>query len=108
MESQIVKQIENRYWENNGKHNKEYMEMRAAQFEFSKATNSVFHRYYRFYNDGDAPSSVKIAIKYHGFEEASKLSYVAEFLNKIEEAVDKKIVTEYKRFQKLQNAGELK
>ena len=108
MESQIVKQIENRYWENNGKHNKEYLEMRAAQFEFTKTTESVFHRYYRFYNDGDAPSSIQVAIRLYGFEMAEKFDYVAEYLEKIETAVDERVVAEYKRFQKLQNAGELK
>lgn len=103
MLNQFSKKIENRYWEGNGKHHKEYLEMREAQFEFTKTTNAVFHRYYRFYNDGDAPASIRVAIQRHGFGVAAKFDYVAEYLEKIETAVDERVVAEYKRFQKMQN-----
>ena len=44
-----------RYWNSNGEAQALYDEMEAAGFEYTKATNALFHSYYRYYNDGDLP-----------------------------------------------------
>ena len=43
------------YWNSNGPEQAKYNEMEAAGFEYTKATQTVFHSYYRYYNDGDLP-----------------------------------------------------
>ena len=43
------------YWNSNGPEQARYDEMEAAGFEYTKATRTVFHSYYRYYNDGDLP-----------------------------------------------------
>ena len=45
----------NAYWNSNGPEQAKYDEMEAAGFEYTKATQTVFHSYYRYYNDGDLP-----------------------------------------------------
>ena len=46
---------EHTYWNSNGPEQAKYDEMEAAGFEYTKATQTVFHSYYRYYNDGDLP-----------------------------------------------------
>ncbi len=47
--------MENRYWNSTGAQQKKYDEMETAGFEYTQATERVFHGYYRYYNDGDLP-----------------------------------------------------
>ena len=47
--------MDDRYWNRTGTAQAHYDEMDAAGFKFTKATEAVFHSYYRYYNDGDLP-----------------------------------------------------
>ena len=47
--------IENRYWNSNGEAQNLYDEMQNAGWAYTKASESAFHAYYRYYNDGDLP-----------------------------------------------------
>ena len=47
---------ERTYWNGNGKAQDKYNEMEAAGFKYTKASESAFHTYHRYYNDGDFPS----------------------------------------------------
>ena len=78
--------LENSYWHGKGKYQKEYDEMKAADFEFTKATQKVFHSYYRFHNDGDTPTSYRY--------------YAEKYQNIIEAKADERILAEYKKFKK--------
>lgn len=49
------------YWNNEGRFEAEYNEMRNAGFNFTKAEQNAFHRYYRYFNDGDLPMGAKYA-----------------------------------------------
>ena len=44
-----------RYWNSNGAAQALYDEMEAAAFKYTKASQLLFHSYYRYYNDGDLP-----------------------------------------------------
>ena len=46
---------ERSYWNSNGEAQALYDEMQAAAFKYTKATEALFHSYYRYYNDGDLP-----------------------------------------------------
>ena len=46
---------ERSYWNSNGEAQALYDEMQAAAFKYTKATEALFHGYYRYYNDGDLP-----------------------------------------------------
>ena len=45
-----------RYWNSNGAAQALYDEMEAAAFKYTKASQLLFHSYYRYYNDGDLPA----------------------------------------------------
>lgn len=47
--------MKNTYWNNEGQYQKEYDEMRKAGHKFTKNSQAVCRRYYRYYNDGDIP-----------------------------------------------------
>lgn len=47
--------MENRYWNSTGAQQEKYNSMETAGFEYTQATERVFHSYYRYYNDGDLP-----------------------------------------------------
>ena len=47
--------LERMYWNSNGAEQSKYDEMVAAGFKFTKATEAIFHSYYRYFNDGDFP-----------------------------------------------------
>ena len=74
----------NTYWSLNGKHQEKYDTMRKANFEFSKTAVSLFHRYYRFFNDGDCPASMK--------------HLVVDYSKYLEEKVDNQIEKEWHRY----------
>ena len=42
--------MDDRYWNRTGTAQAHYDEMDAAGFKFTKATEAVFHSYYRYYN----------------------------------------------------------
>ena len=46
---------EHTYWNSKGEEQAKYDEMQAADFPYTQASKSLFHSYYRYYNDGDLP-----------------------------------------------------
>ena len=46
---------EHTYWNSKGEEQAKYDEMQAAAFPYTQASKSLFHSYYRYYNDGDLP-----------------------------------------------------
>ena len=46
---------EHTYWNGNGEAQAKYNEMEAAGFKYTQASESAFHTYHRYYNDGDLP-----------------------------------------------------
>ena len=50
---------ERSYWNSNGEAQALYNEMQAAAFKYTKATEALFHSYYRYYNDGDLPGRAR-------------------------------------------------
>ena len=46
---------EHTYWDRNGEAQAKYDAMEAAGFQYTKATHTLFHAYYRYHNDGDLP-----------------------------------------------------
>lgn len=81
---------DNTYWNNNGKYQAQYDEMYAAvedgKFIWTKASSDAFYHYYRFYNDGDTPTSYRY-----------RSDAYAEV---IEARVNERIEKEWKRFKK--------
>ena len=47
--------MKNSYWNRTGKFQKEYEEMQAANFKYTKAEENAMYKYRRYYNDGDLP-----------------------------------------------------
>ena len=54
----------NCYWNRRGAAQAKYDEMEAAGWEYNKTTEDTFHRYYRFYNDGE-PGGSQIEPRVH-------------------------------------------
>lgn len=52
--------IENTYWFNNGRFQKEYEELENSPV-WTKAEENAKHKYYRYYNDGDIPMGATYA-----------------------------------------------
>ena len=96
---------EHTYWNSNGPEQARYDEMEAAGFKYTKATETVFHSYYRYYNDGDLPGwarsrwdvtrySYDYGYRHRVLTEAGE----AEF----EQRITERIQIEYRRFLKAQ------
>ena len=47
------------YWNRDGAAQAKYDEMQAAGWEYNQTTLDHMHRYYRYYNDGDAPARIR-------------------------------------------------
>ena len=56
---------ERSYWNSNGEAQALYDEMQAAAFKYTKATEALFHSYYRYYNDGDLPEGLDSLFETH-------------------------------------------
>ena len=96
---------EHTYWNSNGPEQARYDEMEAAGFKYTKATETAFHSYYRYYNDGDLPGwarsrwditrySYDFGYGHRVLTEAGE----AEF----EQRITERIQIEYRRFLKAQ------
>lgn len=93
--------IINSYWNSKGAEQAKYDEMEAAGFEYTKTTENVFYRYYRFFNDGDCPSKLKWVMRQPSSIQARNPEYIAH-CKKIEAQVTERILKEYARFQRIQ------
>ena len=95
----------NAYWNSNGPEQAKYDEMEAAGFKYTKATETVFHSYYRYYNDGDLPGwarsrwdVTRYTFKYGYRQRVLTEAGEAEF----EKRITERIQIEYRRFLKAQ------
>ena len=94
-------QIEKRYWNSNGEAQNLYDEMQNAGWVFSKASESAFHAYYRYYNDGDLPGWARSRwdITRHSFTYSYRvLTDAGE--EEFERRVTERIQIEHRRFLK--------
>ena len=94
------------YWNSNGPEQAKYNEMEAAGFEYTKATQTVFHSYYRYYNDGDLPGwarsrwdVTRYTFQYGYRQRVLTKAGEAEF----EQRITERIQIEYRRFCKVQH-----
>ncbi len=94
---------ERRYWNSNGEAQALYDEMQAAAFKYTKATEALFHSYYRYYNDGDLPGwarsrwDVTRYTREYGYNH-SVLTAAGE--DEFERRITERIQIEHRRFQK--------
>lgn len=94
---------EHTYWNSKGEEQAKYAEMQAADFPYTQASKSLFHSYYRYYNDGDLPGWARTRrdiTKYtldYGYRQRV-LTAVGE--EEFERRVTERIRIEYRRFQR--------
>lgn len=93
----------NTYWNSNGECQKEYDTMIKAEengtFSFTKASEKLFHSYYRYYNDGDLPGWARSRwdlTRYGRF--GRELNEAGEQM--LEDKVTDRILAEWTRYQK--------
>ena len=98
-----MNRYEHTYWNSNGEAQALYDEMEAAGFKFTKATEAVFHSYYRFHNDGDLPGWARSRWEYTktvffagGLERTLNHAGEEEF----ERRVTERIQIEHRRFKR--------
>ena len=94
---------EHTYWNSNGPAQAKYDEMEAAAFKYTKATEAVFHSYYRYYNDGDLPGWARS--RWDVTTYTSDFGYLhriltAEGEEEFERRITERIQIEYARFQR--------
>ena len=97
---------EHTYWNSNGPEQAKYEEMEAAGFKYTKATETVFHSYYRYYNDGDLPGWARSRW------DVTRYSYDYGYGHRVlteageeefERRITERIQIEYRRFCKVQH-----
>ena len=89
------------YWNSNGPEQAKYNEMEAAGFKYTKATETVFHSYYRYYNDGDLPGWARSRwdITRYTFEFGSRQRVLTEAGEaEFERRITERIEIEHARF----------
>ena len=96
--------LERMYWNRQGAEQAKYNEMKDAGFQFTKKTETIFHSYYRYFNDGDFPGWAR---GMWGWQWYGRFGLE---LNKIglevqEQRITEAILYEYKRFQKAKKAS---
>lgn len=87
----------NTYWNNNGRFQKEYDELKRVGFKWTIAEENAKYRYFRYFNDGDRPrgsafanseeieeylelqASIAIAKAYSRFHRGERLSLPIRF-----------------------------
>ena len=87
----------NTYWGGNGAEQGKYDEMEAAGFKYTKATEAVFYRYKRFFNDGDCPSYLRRIMHLSQSALEREPEYIAH-CEKLESQVTERILVEYRKF----------
>ena len=95
--------MKNTYWNRNGAAQAKLEEMTAAGWEFTKATQNHMHRYYRYYNDGDAPSRIRWLLNLLGSAARENREVLAHEA-KLEAQATARIEIEYSRFLKARAA----
>lgn len=93
------------YWNSKGEEQTKYDEMQAAGFPYTQASESTFHSYYHYYNDGDLPGWARSRwdVTRHTFKYGywhRELTEAGE--EEQERRVTERIEIEYRRFLKAQ------
>ena len=94
---------EHTYWNRNGEAQAKYDAMEAAGFQYTKATHTLFHAYYRYHNDGDLPGWARSRWDITTY--TSDFGYLhriltAEGEEEFERRITERIQIEYARFQR--------
>lgn len=89
----------NGYWERKGAEQAKYDEMQDYGWEYTKKSESVFHSYYRYFNDGDLPGWARSRW------DLTKPGRWGRELNQkgleeLERRTNEAVLAEYKRYQK--------
>ena len=93
------------YWNSNGPEQAKYDEMEAVGFKYTKATETVFHSYYRYYNDGDLPGWARSRwdVTRYTFQYGYRQRVLTEAgEGEFEQRITERIQIEYARFLKAQ------
>ena len=93
----------NCYWNRRGAAQAKYDEMEAAGWEYNKTTEDTFHRYYRFYNDGDATPRIRGLILHLSPEALKSNREYIDYCRRFEDSVTWRIEIEYRRFKRAQH-----
>ena len=92
------------YWNCEGAAQAKYDEMQAAGWEYNQTTLDHMHRYYRYYNDGDAPARIRWLKQMLGPYGSQDNSEIRTYEARLEAKATERIEIEYRRFQKAQAA----
>ena len=95
----------NTYWNRRGELQAQYDEMQAAGWEYNYITTEQMHRYYRYYNDGDAPARIRFLWGILGIYGAPENREVLAYEAGLEARATKRIEIEYRRFKAAQKGG---
>lgn len=88
------------YWNREGAAQAKYDEMEAAGWEYNQVTKDHMHRYYRYYNDGDAPARIRYLKGILGYYGSQNNSEIKAYEAKLEAKATERIEIEYRRFQR--------
>lgn len=94
-----------RYWNSNGAAQALYDEMEAAAFKYTKASQLLFHSYYRYYNDGDLPGWARSRwdLTRHSYEYGHSHRVLTEAgEEEFERRLTERIQIEHRRFLRTQ------
>lgn len=94
--------MKNTYWNKNGAEQQKYEELLTAVhngWNWTKKTESIFHSYYRYFNDGDFPGWAK---KDWSLRRYGRFGWELneKGLELQEQRVTEAIISEWKRLQK--------
>lgn len=94
--------MKNMYWNGNGAEQEKYKELLTAVrngWNWTKKTESIFHSYYRYFNDGDFPGWAK---KDWNLRKYGRFGWELneKGLELQEQRVTEAIMSEWKRLQK--------
>ena len=92
------------YWNREGAAQAKYDEMQAAGWKYNQTTLDHMHRYYRYYNDGDAPARIRWLKETLGYYGSKNNSEIRAYEARLEERATERIEIEYRRFQKARAA----
>lgn len=88
------------YWNRTGEAQAKYDEMEAAGWEYNETTREHMHRYYRYYNDGDAPPRIRRLKEILGYWGSKENSEIKRYEASLEERATQRIEIEYRRFRR--------
>ena len=92
------------YWNREGEAQAKYDEMQAAGWEYNQTTLDHMHRYYRYFNDGDAPARIRWLKHLLGPYGSQDNSEIRAYEARLEAKATERIEIEYRRYQKAQAA----